>query len=67
MHNKKTCKEVAVESKCRLCTWLTWIFDTDVADSFSPSEVQQDPCLAKHPYVKLSTPQVGELDQLAAS
>ena len=29
--------------------------------------MQQDPCLAKHPYVKLSTPQVGELDQLAAS
>ena len=32
MRNKKTCKEFAVESKCRLYTLETWIFDTDVSD-----------------------------------
>ena len=35
MCDKKTCRGVAVESKCHLCAWLTWVFDTDVADKVS--------------------------------
>ena len=132
MRDKKMCKEVAVEHKCCLYTWVTWVFDTDVADKVSappkcgglvklkqavklkpapkvakPSSLQclrpvqskpiivdslpampqgssqekaelvvgvkwkvtegaPNPRLAKCPFIEASTPQVEELDQLAA-